>query len=113
MYYTVEDRLKDLKIDELLKIYNSNKEYIYFDISVFNAGARIKIILTNDYIKYSKYLEGYNWNGYDYILENNSDLFYTVEELLCKKFLSDDLNKLSKYKLNQLKKIYKNNNNKY
>ena len=113
MYYTLEDRLQDLKIDELLKIYNSNKEYIFFDISVFNIGVRIKIVLTNNYEKYSKYLEGYNFNGYDFILSNDFDLFYMVEAILCKKFLSDDLNKLSKYKLSQLKKIYKNNNNKY
>lgn len=113
MYYTLEDRLKDLKIDELLKIYNSNKEYIYFNISVFNVGARLNVILTNNYDKYSKYLEGYNFNGYDFILSNDFDLFYMVESILCKKFLSEDLNKLSKYKLSQLKKIYKNNNNKY
>ena len=113
MFYTVEDRLKDLEISELLKIYNSNKEYIFFDISVFNVGARINIILTNDYDKYSKYLEGYNFNGYDFILTNDWDLHYTVEAILCKKFLSEDLGKLSKYKINQLKKIYKNNSNKY
>lgn len=113
MYNTVENRLKDLKIDELLKIYNSNKEYIFFDISVFNIGARINIILTNNYNKYSKYLEGYNFNGYDFILSNDFDLFYMVEEILCKKFLSEDLSKLSAYKLSQLKKIYKNNSNKY
>ena len=113
MYYTVKDRLNDLKISELLKIYNSNKEYVFFDISVFNIGAVVRIILTNNYDKYSKYLEGYNFNGYDFILSNDFDLFYTVESILCKKFLSDDLSKLSNYKLNQLKKIYKNNNNKY
>ena len=28
MYYRLEDRLKDLKISDLLKIYNSNKNYI-------------------------------------------------------------------------------------
>lgn len=112
MYYTVEDRLKDLTISELLKIYNSNKEYIYFNINVFNVGAVTKIILTNNYEKYSNYIER-NFNGYDFILENDSDLFYTVEELICKRFLKEDLSKLSKYKINQLKKIYKNNNNKY
>lgn len=113
MKNTFEDRLKDLKIDDLLKIHNSNKEYIYFNISVFNIGTRIRIILTNNYDKYSKYLEGYNFNGYNFILSNDFDLFYMVEAILCKKFLSEDLNKLSKYKLSQLKKIYKNNNNKY
>ena len=112
MYYTVEDRLEDLKVSDLLKIYNSNKEYIYFDISVFNAGAVTKIILTNNYDKYSNYIKN-NWNGYDTILENNYELFYIVESILCKKFLSEDLSKLSKYKLSQLKKIYKNNSNKY
>lgn len=112
MYYRLEDRLNDLRMSDLLKIYNSNKEYIYFDISVFNIGARINIILTNNYDKHSKYIEN-NYNGYNFILENSFELFYTVEEILCKKFLSEDLSKLSKYKLNQLKKIYKNNNNKY
>ena len=82
------------------------------DNNVFNVGAVVRIILTNDYTKYSNYIVN-NWNGYDYILENSAELFYTVESILCKKFLSEDLNKLSKYKINQLKKIYKNNNNKY
>lgn len=112
MYYRLEDRLNDLKISDLLKIYNSNKNYIFFDISVFNVGTKINIILTDNYNKYSNYIEN-NYNGYDTILENNSGLFYTVEEILCKKFLSEDLSKLSKFKFNQLKKIYKNNNNKY
>ena len=112
MYYTLEDRLEDLQISDLLRIYNSNKNYIFLDVSVCNAGAVIKVILTNNYEKYSNYIVN-NWNGYDYILENESELFYTIEHILCKKFLSEDLSKLSKYKITQLKKIYKNNSNKY
>ena len=113
MYYTLDDRLEGLTVGNLLKIYNSNKEFIFFDINVFNVGAVTRIILTNDYNKYSNYIVN-NWNGYDTILENNSELFYTVEKILCSRFLAGDtLGVLSKFKLNQLKKIYKNNNNKY
>ena len=113
MYYTLNDRLENLTVVNLLKIYNSNKEFIFFDINVFNVGVVTRIILTNDYDKYSNYIVN-NWNGYDTILENNSELFYTVEEILCSRFLAGDtLGELSKFKLNQLKKIYKNNNNKY
>ena len=91
MYYTLEDKLEDLKVNDLLRIYNSKKEYIFFDISSFNVGAVIKVVLTNNYEKYSNYIVN-NWNGYDCIFENTSELYYTVEEILCKKYLSDDLN---------------------
>ena len=30
MYYTLNDRLEDLTVVDLLKIYNSNKEFIFF-----------------------------------------------------------------------------------
>ena len=70
MYYTLEDRLNDIKVSDLLKIYNSNKNYIFLDTNVFNAGAAIRVVLTNDYDKYSNYIVN-NWNGYDIILENN------------------------------------------
>lgn len=128
--YTLQDKLSDLSLSDLYKIYNSNKEYIYIDISVFNVGASINVILTNNYDKYIKKVEGYNYNGYNIFLENSMELHYTVEEMIIKKYHSlvnewtkncyyytfEDFiktYKLSSSKFEKLRSIYNKNCNKY
>ena len=86
--YTLEDRLIGLNLKQLNKIYNSNKEYIFVDISVFNVGAKIDIVCTNNYDKYSKKIESWNNEGYDILLENSYELHYTLEGMIIKKFHS-------------------------
>jgi hypothetical protein len=59
--------LAETPTKELKRAANSPKEYLYFDISVFNVGANINIICTNRFRTPSPR----TWNGYDFIIENN------------------------------------------
>jgi len=62
----------------LLRALNSEKQYLYFDISVFNVGANINIICTNNF----KQPSARTWNGYNFIIENEENTkFYIVQEL--------------------------------
>ena len=62
--------IKELDINDLLKIHNTSKGYIAFNISVFNVGSVTRISCTNDYSQYKNISQ----DGYSYILENNQDL---------------------------------------
>ena len=66
---------------ELLRASKSNKEYFYFNISVFNVGVNIRIRCTNNYKE-----PNYNtWNGYDFIIENSFDTAEIIENELNKR----------------------------
>lgn len=62
----IKSVLCELSEKQINRIKNTNKEFIFFDISVFNAGAVIRIKCTNKY----KQINENNWNGYDFILES-------------------------------------------
>ena len=70
----INDIIKETPTPELLRAYKSNKDYFYFDISVFNVGVSIWIKCTNKY----KEPNPNNWNGYDFIIEND----YFINELI-------------------------------
>ncbi|AGO47658.1 hypothetical protein Phi4:1_gp121 [Cellulophaga phage phi4:1] len=59
--------LAETPIKELLRAVNSDKEYLFFDISVFNVGTAITVKCTDTY----KEINRNTWNGYDFIIENN------------------------------------------
>lgn len=76
--YTLEDRLVDVSTGDLLRAYFSNKEYISFEFHYSNAGGVCRVICTDKYTK--PYC-----NGYDFILCNDSETHYTLEEILIKR----------------------------
>lgn len=72
------DIIKETQTHELLRASKSNKEYFYFDISVFNVGVNVSIKCTNNYKE-----PNYNtWNGYDFIIENSFDTLELIENEL-------------------------------
>lgn len=73
--FTLEDRLSDVKTGDLLRAFNSNKEYIKFEFSVFNAGAVTRVICTDRYSEPED-------NGYDFILCNDLEVHETLKEIL-------------------------------
>lgn len=76
---TLEDRLVDVSTGDLLRAFNSNKEYLSFEFSVFNVGTVAKVKCTD------RYKEPY-CNGYDFIIENKSIVtHYTLKEILVKR----------------------------
>lgn len=66
----IKDYLKLVTIKDLKSAIKSDKEYIYFDVSVFNVGASVSIVCTNK----TNHFNDNNWNGYDMIIENDQDL---------------------------------------
>ena len=81
---TLTNIISNLETKQLLRLYNSQKYYFYFDISVFNTGAVINPICTNKY----KEINYKNWNGYNFISENDDLIHYLIEsELLERKAL--------------------------
>ena len=63
---------------ELKRALNSVKDYLFFDISVFNVGACISIKCTNIY----KEINPNTWNGYDFTTANDELVKYIIEEEL-------------------------------
>jgi len=75
---TLTSILSETNSKVLLRALNSEKEYLYFDISVFNVGANINIICTNRF----KQDSAKTWNGYNFIIENDQTTkFYIIQEL--------------------------------
>jgi len=75
---TLTSILSETNSKVLLRALNSEKAYLYFDISVFNVGANIQIICTNNF----KQPSAKTWNGYDFIIENDENTkFYIIQEL--------------------------------
>ena len=120
--YTLEEKLDDISINDLYRAWNTDKEYIVIDISVFNIGAVYTVICTNNYNRYATICD----DGYSFILENESEVHYTIEAMLLKKLESinkawlkycydyacfgDFLKeyKINEYRYSQLLKLQKN-----
>lgn len=68
------ETIKAAPTKELLRAFKSNKQYLQFNVSVFNVGAAIHIKCTDIY----KEINYNNWNGYDSIHEND----YLINELI-------------------------------
>ena len=100
MYYKIESTLKDTPLTELLRAYKSNKEYLHFDISVFNVGASIWIKCTDKYID----LDNNKWNGYDFIIQNDRDTNEMIEKVIISKL--DECK--NAYQIKLVKNIIKN-----
>lgn len=81
---TLTNVLQSTDINDLLRAYNSNKAYLFFDISVFNIGVIINIKCTNNH----KEINHNIWNGYDFIIENDSTTKYYIQQTL-KDLLND------------------------
>lgn len=58
--------LSELSEKQIKRIKNTSKEYIYFHVSVCNAGFNITIKCSNVY----KDINPNTWNGYDFVLES-------------------------------------------
>jgi hypothetical protein len=77
-YYIMMEMLQELSIKELKRILKSSKEYLVLDAYVFNVGAVVKPILTNNYEKYKNISD----DGYSLILYLDYELIATIEEIL-------------------------------
>jgi len=75
---TLTSILSETPVKELKRALNSTKEYLYFDISVFNVGALIKIICTDRF----KHINPNTWNGYNFIIENDDTTKYYIQQIL-------------------------------
>jgi hypothetical protein len=70
--------LNECSTKDLKRAYNSRKDYLFFDISVFNVGASIHIKCTDIY----KIPSARTWNGYDCIHENDYLMNEFIEGVL-------------------------------
>jgi hypothetical protein len=77
-YYNIMGLLQDLNKKELTRIIKSYKEYLVLNVSVFNVGAVVKPILTDNYNRY----KNINRDGYSCILPLDYELVATIEEIL-------------------------------
>ena len=75
---TLTSILTETPITELTRALNSNKAYLSFHISVFNADVCVHIKCTNTY----KAINQNTWNGYDFIIENDSTTKFYIEQNL-------------------------------
>ena len=86
-------------IKDLFRALNSDKEYLKFEISVFNTGAVITVICTNNY----KEINRNTWNGYDFIIENcNTTRYYIISTL--KDLLKESPEKFNKKQIRIINK---------
>lgn len=75
---TLTHVLTETPTRELKRAYNSQKAYLYFNISVFNVGASIYIVCTDKF----KIDNPKTWNGYNFTIENDyTTKFYIQQEL--------------------------------
>lgn len=75
---TLTNVLHSTNINDLLRAFNSNKSYLFFDISVFNVGVSIFIKCTDTF----KNINPNTWNGYDFIIENDDTTKYYIQQAL-------------------------------
>lgn len=75
---TLTNVLKQIELQNLIRAIKTDKEYLFFDISVFNAGYSCFIKCSNIYKQINQNL----WNGHDFWMENDSTTrFYIAQEL--------------------------------
>ncbi len=97
------DTLHYTNLSDLFRAFNSNKEYFYFDISVYNVGANIQIKCTNTF----KNINPNTWNGYNFLIENDGYINCLIYEAL-KNILNDiSINKTDK-QIKRINSILKN-----
>ena len=94
--------LENTDLNDLLRAYKSEKEYLYFNVSVFNVGTSIFIKCTNNF----KEINHNKWNGYDFIIENDSTTKYYIQEVL-KTILNDFTIVKTDLQTKKIKKIIK------
>jgi len=100
---TLTNALSETPTKELLRALNSEKECLYFEISVFNAGAAISIVCTNIY----RQINRNTWNGYDFLILNSFDTKYYIAETL-KDRIKETSNFSSRSQYNRTKKAIEN-----
>ena len=71
---TLTKIISEAPTKELLRAFKSSKQYLQFNVSVFNVGAVIHIKCTDIY----KEINYNTWNGYDSIHEND----YLINEII-------------------------------
>lgn len=96
--------LESSSISELLRAYNSDKNYLYFDVSVFNVGTSINIKCTDNF-KEPNYR---TWNGYDFIIENDNTTKFYIQSTL-KTLLNDYTVVKTAQQLKRINRILKTN----
>jgi len=99
---TLTNVLQSAKISDLLRVFNSDKEYLFFDISVFNVGVSINIKCTDTF----KNINPNFWNGYDFIIENDNTTKYYIQQTL-KDLLNDFTIVKTDKQILRIKKILK------
>ena len=114
--WSLEDRISEANIGDLLRVVYTDKEYAVFDISVFNVGSVTKVICTNNWEKY----ESISDDGYSFIIPLYTEEIETIKAYLCKIFptinpktYTYDQNKLNRVQYSKLKALHKANHNIY
>lgn len=63
------DYVKLLNGSEVKEVMESDKEYIFFDLSVSNVGATVRISFSDEFSsEWKKFINSDEWNGYDVVL---------------------------------------------
>ena len=76
---------------DLVRVYNSNKAYLFIDVSVFNSGQIIKLICTDT----PRTINYGNWNGYDQLHENDYLVKHFITEVL-RDIIKEDVSRFKK-----------------
>jgi hypothetical protein len=75
---TLTTLLNEAKLNDLKRVLNSDKEYLYIDVSVFNTGMVVRLRLSNNY----KPINRRTHNGYDCVFVNDETTKYYIEETI-------------------------------
>lgn len=106
--YTFEDKIKEISTKDLLRIINTDKEYIIVNFSVFNSGAAVWVTCTNTY---KDIFNSSTYNGYDFIFTLYQEELYTIIKVLLDRYKTmkkeNSFDILSNYNYKRLKKLYK------
>ena len=93
--WSLEDKISEANIGDLLRVVYTNKEYAVFDISVFNVGSVTRVICTNNWHKYQNIGD----NGYSFTIPLYTEEVETIKAYLCKIFVK--IEKLDNWEKNQ------------
>lgn len=63
---------------DLKRATNSDKEYLYIQVSVFNAEISVNLTCS----KHFQHFTENNWNGYDLVVENTEDVKQAIEAVI-------------------------------
>jgi hypothetical protein len=102
---TLTSTLAATPTKELLRAYNSEKAYLYFKISVFNVGASINIICSDQ----AKEISDRTWNGYDFMIENDDTTKYYILKTFEKRLIDPEDHKLTDQQTKRIQSILKAN----